>query len=73
MGGTHKKCIGDSCNLTASFGYNKDIGTKYCSKHKEPGMINLLCKLCACSTSRPTYNLPGLKANYCSKCKTDDM
>lgn len=73
MGGKHKKCIGDGCVLIASFGYNKETGTKYCSKHKETGMINLLCKLCVCGTSRPTYNLPGLTASYCFKCKSDEM
>ena len=74
MGGKHKKCIHpDGCKLIASFGYNKQIGTKYCSKHKEEGMINLLCKLCSCGKARPTYNLEGLTANYCSQCRTDDM
>lgn len=73
MGGTHKKCVGDGCVLIASFGYSKISGTKYCSKHKESGMVNLLCKLCLCGSSRPTYNLPGLTASYCFKCKTDEM
>lgn len=73
MGGKHKKCKSDGCVFIASFGYNKETGTKYCSKHKETGMINLLCKLCVCGTSRPTYNLPGLTARCCFKCKTDGM
>ena len=54
MGGKHKKCQESNCGLIASFGLNKIIGTKYCSKHKEEGMINLLCKLCACGKERPT-------------------
>jgi hypothetical protein len=49
MVGQHKKC---HC---ASFGFSKEQGTKYCSKHKEEGMINLLCKLCFCGRARPTY------------------
>ena len=74
MGGKHKKCKDESgCGLIASFGFNKIIGTQFCSKHKEEGMINLLCKLCACGKVRPTYNLPGIPANYCKECKTDDM
>lgn len=70
MGGQHKKC---HCGLTASFGFSKEQGTKYCSKHKEEGMINLLCKLCFCGRARPTYNYVGLTANYCKECKTDTM
>lgn len=73
MGGKHKKCIFNDCVLIASFGHNKITGTKYCSKHKEPGMVNLLCKLCICGSSRPTYNLSGLTASYCFKCKSDEM
>ena len=73
MGGKHKKCQDPNCGLIASFGLNKIIGTKYCSKHKEEGMINLLCKLCACGKVRPTYNYEGESANFCKECKEDDM
>jgi hypothetical protein len=73
MGGKHKKCKSEDCKLIASFGYNKQSGTEFCSKHKNEGMINLLCKLCSCGTSRPTYNYEGLSANFCKKCKTEDM
>ena len=77
MGGKHKKCIhndkGECCKLIASFGFNKQIGTKFCSNHKEPGMINLLCKLCSCGKARPTYNFEGLSANFCLQCKTSNM
>jgi hypothetical protein len=73
MGGKHKKCQETNCSITASFGHNKIAGTKYCSKHKEEGMINLLCKLCNCGKARPTYNYEGLSANFCKECKKDDM
>jgi hypothetical protein len=74
MGGKHKKCKNEGgCGLIASFGFNKTIGTEFCSKHKTEGMINLLCKLCSCGKARPTYNLPGIPANYCKECKTDEM
>jgi hypothetical protein len=73
MGGKHKKCLEVECNLIASFGFNKIIGTKFCSKHKEEGMINLLCKLCSCGKSRPTFNYEGLSANFCKECKSDEM
>jgi hypothetical protein len=73
MGGTHKKCFYEGCGLIASFGFCKMTGTKYCSKHKEDGMVNLLCKLCQCGTARPTYNYEGLSANFCKLCKKDGM
>jgi hypothetical protein len=73
MGGHHKKCQAENCTLIASFGHNKTIGTKFCSKHKEDGMINLLCKLCSCGKARPTYNYDGLSANFCKECKDDIM
>ena len=73
MGGKHKKCQEPNCGLIASFGLNKIIGTKYCSKHKEEGMTNLLCKLCVCGKVRPTYNYQGMSANFCKECKEDDM
>ena len=72
MGGKHKKCkFIDGCLLIASFGYKDGTGTKFCSKHKENNMVNLLCKLCDCGKSRPTYNFEGLFANFCKDCKTD--
>jgi hypothetical protein len=74
MGGKHKKCkFPDGCNLIASFGFRDVTGTQFCSKHKENGMVNLLCKLCTCGKSRPTYNFNGLSANFCKECKQDGM
>jgi hypothetical protein len=73
MGGKHKKCQEPNCGLIASFGFNKLIGTKYCSNHKDEGMINLLCKLCKCGKARPTYNFEGLSANFCKECKEENM
>ena len=74
MGGKHKKCkfLG-GCLLIASFGYTDGTGTQFCSKHKEDGMVNLLCKLCECGKARPTYNYDGLAANFCKECKEPDM
>jgi len=38
---SHKKCTNiDGCGLIASFGFNKQEGTKFCSKHKEEMKIN---------------------------------
>jgi len=69
----HKKCIFEECKLTASFGFYNGKGTQYCSKHKDPKMINLICKMCECGKSRPVYNLEGLKSRFCKECKTADM
>jgi len=74
MGGKHKKCkFTEGCLLIASFGFNDGSGTQFCSKHKSNGMINLLCKLCECGLSRPTYNYPELTANFCKECKDEGM
>lgn len=70
MGGKHKKC--EKCGLIASFGY-RESGTQFCSKHKVPDMINLLCKLCMCGRARPTYNYEGISANFCNSCKSEGM
>lgn len=70
----HRICkFADGCNLIASFGLYDGQGTQFCSKHKSGKMINLLCKLCDCGKSRPTYNFEGLSANYCKECKTETM
>ena len=74
MGGTHKKCkFSGGCLLTASFGYKDGSGTQFCSKHTDSDMINLLCKLCNCGKSRPTYNYNGLSAKFCKECKEKEM
>ena len=36
-------------------------------------MIDLLNRRCKCSKHIPHFNYPGLKAEYCSKCKTEGM
>jgi hypothetical protein len=70
----HRKCKSqEGCQLTASFGYKDGNGTQFCSKHKEDGMVNLICKLCSCGKSRPTYNFIGMTAKFCVNCKTDEM
>jgi EsV-1-7 cysteine-rich motif len=75
MGGKHKKCFyaNDVCGLIASFGFKGDMA-KFCSKHKEEGMVNLISKMCRkCMLKRPTFNYSGLKPEYCKDCKDDEM
>ena len=70
----HRKCKSqEGCQLTASFGYKDGNGTQFCSKHKEDGMVNLICKLCSCGKARPTYNFIGMTAKFCMNCKQDGM
>ena len=71
----HRKCrfVEEDCIFIASFGFRDGCGTQFCSKHKQENMINLLCKLCNCGKSRPTYNYEGLSANFCKECKGSDM
>jgi len=74
MGGKHKKCrFIEGCLLTASFGYKDGTGAQFCSHHKIPNMVNLLCKLCQCGKARPTYNYEGISAKFCKECKEDKM
>ena len=74
MGGKHKKCnFLEGCNLISSFGFRDGTGAQFCSKHKNEGMVNLLCKLCYCGKARPTYNFAGLSANFCKYCRQDGM
>jgi hypothetical protein len=74
MGGKHKKCkFIEGCLLTASFGYKDGTGTQFCSHHKIPDMVNLLCKLCQCGKARPTYNYEGISPKFCKECKEDKM
>lgn len=69
----HKKCLFiGGCNLTASFGY-RGFGTRFCSKHKENDMVNLICRLCECGKARPTYNFEGKAAAYCKECRLEGM
>ena len=70
----HRKCtFFEGCDLIASFGFRNGKGTQFCSMHKQVDMINLICKLCDCGKSRPTYNYQGLSANFCKECKKVDM
>ena len=36
-------------------------------------MINVKLKRCHCGKTQPIFNYQGLKAEYCSECKLDDM
>jgi hypothetical protein len=67
-------CEYEGCKTESSFNF-KGMSRKYCSKHKEEGMLNV--KDCICifeNCCKPSYyNYIGLKPEYCKDCKTDTM
>jgi hypothetical protein len=67
------KCGFKDCPVKkALFGFENDK-PKFCSKHKENGMIDLYNSKCFCKKSRPTFGLEGTKATHCNECKTEIM
>jgi hypothetical protein len=65
-----KLCDFETCRLRATYGLNRN--QLRCSKHKTNEM-KLSSHLCHCGKAIPTYNIEGLKAEYCASCKTNDM
>ncbi len=71
------KCASKNCSVkNAVFAYSKTDKSKYCAKHKVPGMIdikNKTCKKAGCGKI-PCFNFRGLKKRiYCADHKDDDM
>lgn len=67
------KCI--VCSKSAYFNIPGQTAGKYCSTHKEEGMVNVKDKRCTepgC-TQRPSFNILGKKPVVCSIHKTEDM
>eukprot|EP00457_Paulinella_chromatophora_P003554 gb/GEZN01003562.1/.p1 GENE.gb/GEZN01003562.1/~~gb/GEZN01003562.1/.p1 ORF type:complete len:434 (-),score=54.94 gb/GEZN01003562.1/:554-1855(-) len=68
-------CAHPGCSTRPAF---SEVGMKipkYCSVHKQPGMMNVRVKSCAeegCR-SRPRHGLPGQSAGYCAKHKKPGM
>ena len=65
-----KLCEFETCRNRATYGINRN--TLRCFEHKENNM-KLSCSLCHCGKAHPTYNLEGLKYEYCASCKTNEM
>jgi hypothetical protein len=55
-----------------SFNY---IGNKpeYCSKCKEPDMIDVCHARCKCGKVQPSHNFKGMPPEYCKDCKIEGM
>ena len=65
-----KLCEFETCRNRATYGINRN--PLRCFEHKENNM-KLSCSLCHCGKAHPTYNLEGLKSEYCASCKTNEM
>jgi hypothetical protein len=65
-----KLCEFETCRNRATYGVNKN--PIRCLTHKDKDM-KLSSSFCYCGKNSPNYNLCGMPAKFCSKCKTDDM
>jgi hypothetical protein len=71
-----KNCNHHDCNVRPNFNYPEETIGLYCSKHKKPGMINVVNKLCNHSECNvlPSFNYPEETiGSYCSKHKKPGM
>lgn len=70
------QCAKDDCNKRPGFNFTGEKRGKFCSAHKETGMIDVVHKKCLfenCNT-QPTYNHPDEKKSlYCKTHKLDGM
>ncbi len=63
--GNHSKyCLKINCEKYAMYGFNI---RKYCSEHKEKGMIDLVNKLCEVCGKTACFGIPGEKVTRCKK------
>jgi len=66
----------EMCPKTSSFNFSGRTSAIRCVEHKEPGMINVIQKICeheGC-TKQPCYNLPTEHfGKFCATHKTKDM
>ena len=70
------KCEFDGCKTIAIYNIKGEKKGRFCSKHKEPNMIDVKNKKCefdGCQIE-PTYNIKGeKKTRFCSKHKEKNM
>lgn len=62
-------CAMEGCKVSARFNMPGEGKGKYCSKHKEPGMVDIVhphCKVEGCNTLA-SFNISGhSRGEYCS-------
>ena len=65
-------CATADCKISARFNHLGEQKGKFCSKHKEPGMVDIVhphCKIEGCATLA-SFNMPGeCRGEYCSQHK----
>jgi hypothetical protein len=60
------------CGKSPSYNY-EGLKAEFCSKCKEPAMVDVSHTRCLCGKSQANFNYPGLPGKYCSSCKLDSM
>ncbi len=65
-------CTFEGCKTSARFNHLGETKGRFCSKHKEPGMIDIVhphCKIEGCTTLA-SFNISGQsRGEYCSQHK----
>ena len=65
-------CATEDCKTSARFNHVGEQKGKFCSRHKEPGMVDIVhphCKIEGCTTLA-SFNMPGeSRGEYCSQHK----
>ncbi len=65
------KCKYEGCSVKrAIYGYDTP---KYCLKHKEPNMKNIVDKKCFCGKVIASFGWEGEKTTHCNECKMPGM
>ncbi|CAM9343030.1 unnamed protein product [Ascophyllum nodosum] len=70
-----KMCEVEGCRIQPSYGASGTSRPRFCSSHKQEGMVGLKnrpCTFTGCNT-RPHYGLPGCRPIYCAKHKKAKM
>ena len=68
-------CVTDGCRRRPLFGVDGTRQARCCSSHKEPGMVNVLCRLCEVGGCKhqPSFGVLGSRAMRCSSHKLEGM
>lgn len=68
-------CATEGCVRRPLFGWQGTRQAQFCSSHREPGMINVLCRRCEVDGCRhqPSFGLPGGRPQRCSLHKEAGM
>ena len=73
---SENKCEHHSCMKVPTFNVPGSKARRFCSKHKEEGMMDVTIKKCehpGC-IKQPAFNVPGSKAGrFCSEHKEEGM